>query len=133
MVAASIAVCSLSFTACCCPGSDSSPAKSAAPAAKADSDLQQKRADLIEKYKKERVIHKVEGESLAKLYVMPRFYTLPVDDKKTVANLVYVWFYRYPNPVNADTVNPGDHVEIIDHANGKQVGSYDPITGLSMD
>lgn len=132
VVACCLAVWSFSIAACCFPD-DKTSKSSGSSKQVADEALQKKRADVIEGYKKERVIHKVEGETVAKLHVMPRFYTLPFDDKKTIASLVYTWFYKCPLNPNADDLPMGDHVQIIDHANGKQVGSYDPRGGLSMD
>ena len=118
------------IVACCCiPDAP----KSTAPKETADAELQEKRKKSIGVYIQENVIDKVTGDKVAKMWVKPRFYSQPFEDKKIIASLVYTWFYKCPLNVKAEDTESGDHVQILDSTSGKQVGHFNPRRGLTMD
>lgn len=117
--------------ACCCMSGEG---KSTDPIRVADEKSQADRLKIIEGYQRENVIDKVDGPNkVAKLWVKPLFYTLPFEDKKTLAKIVYAWYYKTPNNPKDSELGLGDHVQILDHRSGKKVGEYSMLSGLSMD
>ena len=121
-----------SLIACCCfPGDNAK--TSTEPKKVADDASQAERLKVIEWYKRTNVIEKVAGDTVAKLWIKPLFYTLPFEDKKTLAKIVYAWFYKTPNNPKDGDLGLGDHVQILDHLSGKKVGEYSMLGGLSME
>jgi len=116
-------------TACCCmvPGGSS-----ATPSPKADKDLQDRREKLIKKFQSEGVIGSIENtRGTCVVQVGAAFKATGIDDKRTLANLLFAWAFAMPTEGGKPEI--GDHVLFIDDKTGKDYAKYTMDRGLRID
>lgn len=106
---------------------------STAPRPKASEEVQKGREAVIERFQREGLIGKIEGETVALCWVGPKFRLLKFEDKVTVAHVVFMWTYNYPQGVKAEDTEFGHAVHFLDDRSGKLVGQYSPRSGLQME
>jgi hypothetical protein len=88
-------------------------------------ETQKKRKELIQNFTKTGVIQKVEKlGSLPQTWVNPVFYTLDYDDKKSIIEVVYGYYF--------DDIEADNFVIIVDGLSGNEAGDYSYSRGLKM-
>ena len=85
--------------------------------------MQQQREALIKKAINLGYFREVEVGSVPKIYVRPAFMAGDFKDKQSIASVVYAFYFSDYN----------GQVCLIDARTNKQVGSYSPRSGLSVD
>lgn len=107
------------------------PTPAAANQGRASAELQKQRLKLINDMKKQGVVQKIhKANGLVKMYVLPRFFTMPFDDRSTVADLCYA--YQFEIPKGGD-VEYDEFLMIVSAMTNKNVGTYHPKEGLKLD
>lgn len=126
-------LCAFAALALACGGIPTSTAPKASPR-KADGDLQAKREKLIKDLQGRGLFGKVETPGdVPHLHVKPAFMALDFDQKKQFVSVVCAWAYELPKePTAADLAGRTCLVRIFSVSSGKEVGTYTPELGLSM-
>lgn len=105
------------------PGGDPAQAVKTAALDKSP-EMQKKREAFISKAQKQGVISKIETPgSLPRVWVTPKFQAADFETKKSIASVVYAYYF--------EAAAPGNVVRIYDSRTGKEIGGFSE-HGLEM-
>ena len=86
---------------------------------------QPKRERLIKKLIAEGILYKTEmTEHVPQVYVAPAFYDLSIDDKQSFLGVVHAYYQTKDSKAEA--------LFLYDARSGKEIGTYEPVLGLSL-